>query len=796
MDAQDEMTISYLNLDDYFDTPEEIEAYIKRRDAARRYGINLLPWETFTSPGEAAQAQRRVQLIVKQAEEAEARRAAGGTVGPPKVRSRWDKTGLGYDGGTKGPPPKQGGQPVNFVPSTSNVRQDIATSSTGQGQNISNSLSAGTRAEDQPGNPSEKPEESALAQEEAAIKALTAKTEADEELKELISVRQILNEELIKPQTTNPRLLIQTKLAVVEAMIHYAIFRKFLNGKDRMREVMIKYHTDKISELIKEQFTNIATSQRTSLCLDHPLNYSKEDHLEVMKFFTWLKVKQPYLTVPTMNEMEDDLPRTVLGIKSTVPLRKRGEATKRRLDVNLPSVEDRSEEIREIDKNLREQVLSVTMRDVFEGRFEVPEGMLKSEFPPGFFDPMVDCKDIPMSMTFQKYFEQTHQSTFPLFSGDNKAAGISFPAFFEEFRRLVHLKREDKVPINMKFAILKSLMEKNSPADHIFSQFANRIDKRSAYVYAIRQLWLEFGKDNDKLLSKAKAALKATKPETASARDQLDFVYTAIKCFDSLTQCGQDDKQAAKKTCKHILKNLDKQTLLKFMVHKGINYDNVFNYYEKFPRMSLEELPITLRQIYSLDQIDEEEDVALVAKATPVEHLPLQKNADGKHAGYKAPSPCIFCKEKHNWAKCPLSVTAKRKAVVGKFKCLNCFHPKCEGGNSCEKEYYCKHCKDNSSLPKHSSFVCNNPKNPRVATENIHSEAKTEAKKPKIEAKEEEPQRKSEAKTPPRPYVARSAEEGAKLISALATLQEAVLGNHLSETAEIVTKNAEKVLKN
>jgi hypothetical protein len=316
--------------------------------------------------------------------------------------------------------------------------------------------------------------------------------------------------------------------------IHYAIFRKFLLGRERQREEMIKYHTDKINLLIKEQFSNVATSQRTSLCLDHPLNYSKEDHLEVMKFFTWMKVKQPYLTVPTINYMEEDLPRTVLGIKSQVPLWKKGEASERKLDSDLPQVEDNLEEIREIKKNLREQVLAVHTRDVFAFRFELPEGMLKFEFPPGFFDPMVDCKNIPMSMMFQKYFEQTHQPGFPMFSGNNKAAGTSFPAFFEEFWQLVHLKREDKVPINMKFAILKYLAEKDSPADHIFSQFANQIDKRLAYLYAIRQLWRGFGKDNGKLLSKAKAALKATKPETAAARDQLDFVYTAIRCFTTL----------------------------------------------------------------------------------------------------------------------------------------------------------------------------------------------------------------------------------------------------------------------
>ncbi len=336
---------------------------------------------------------------------------------------------------------------MSFIPATSEPRREATTSSIviGQGQPYLNLLSTGNLTTNQSIDPSETIEGLTLSQREEALKALTAKEEAVEELRSLVVTRKILNDELAKPQTTNPRLLIQTKLAVVEAMIHYAIFRKFLLGKGPQREEMIKFHTDKINLLIKEQFSTVATSQRASLCLDQPLNYSKEDHLEVLKFFTWMKVKQPYLTVPTINDMEEDLPRTVLGIKSQVPLRKKSEASNRKLDFDLPQVEDNSEEIREIEKNLREQVLSVHTRDLFEGWFEVPEGMLKSEFPPGFFDPMVDCRDIPMSMTFQKYFEQTHQPGFPTFSG-NKAAGTSFPAFFQEFRQLVHLKTEDKVP--------------------------------------------------------------------------------------------------------------------------------------------------------------------------------------------------------------------------------------------------------------------------------------------------------------------------------------------------------------
>jgi hypothetical protein len=154
-----------------------------------------------------------------------------------------------------------------------------------QGQINKNVPSTGDTTEAQSAAPSDRLEGRRLSQIEEMLKALTAKEEASDELQDLALTRKILRDELAKPQTANPRLLVQTKLAVTEAMIHYGIFRKFLLGKGPQREEMIKYHTDMINLLIKDQFSNVATSQRTSLCIDHPLSFTKEDHLEVMKFF-------------------------------------------------------------------------------------------------------------------------------------------------------------------------------------------------------------------------------------------------------------------------------------------------------------------------------------------------------------------------------------------------------------------------------------------------------------------------------------------------------------------------------
>jgi hypothetical protein len=119
-------------------------------------------------------------------------------------------------------------------------------------------------------------------------------------------------------------------------------------------------------------------------------------------------------------------------------------------------------------------------------------------------------------------------------SGDPTKSEMSFPAFFEKFRRMVHRKRGAKVDHNTKFTILLSSMEPSSPAYCILEQFENYTDMEEAYLLWVNQLWREYGLDNRKLLSSAKEGLKALKPTSTQNKDQLQFAYNMVKKFTTM----------------------------------------------------------------------------------------------------------------------------------------------------------------------------------------------------------------------------------------------------------------------
>ncbi len=49
-----------LNLNNYFDTPEEIKYDLRRKSIAEKYGVDLLLWKVFTIPEEAAPHREKV----------------------------------------------------------------------------------------------------------------------------------------------------------------------------------------------------------------------------------------------------------------------------------------------------------------------------------------------------------------------------------------------------------------------------------------------------------------------------------------------------------------------------------------------------------------------------------------------------------------------------------------------------------------------------------------------------------------------------------------------------------------
>jgi hypothetical protein len=340
----------------------------------------------------------------------------------------------------------------------------------------------------------------------------------------------------------------------MELYLHYAIYRLALQDKSPLRERILEFHSAEISQILEHNFSDVVTAQRANLLISDPLNYTKEDHMTTVAIFAWMKAKQRFVTKDNCVELESDLPKIAFNVALPLPskitkfkrrqdapvlwskrAKRRRHRTRsmsrsrrnKRYDEGSSSSEESSSDSTSDDdqaqqvKKAKGNLFHIQQRDVFPGRFTLPEGAEESDFPPGFFDSMVDCQETPTSMTFQSYFDTTRRPGFPRFSGDPNKSEMSFPAFLEKFRKMVHLKRGDKVDHNTKFTILLSLMEPSSPAYHILEQFENCTDTEEAYLFGVQQLWREYGSDNEKLASSAKVGLKTLRPASAQSKNQL-----------------------------------------------------------------------------------------------------------------------------------------------------------------------------------------------------------------------------------------------------------------------------------
>jgi hypothetical protein len=290
-------------------------------------------------------------------------------------------------------------------------------------------------------------------------------------------------------------------------------------------------------------------------------------------------------------------------------------------------------------------------------------------------------------MTFQSYFDTTRRPGFPRFSGDPNKSEMSFPAFFEKFRKMVHLKRGDKVDYNTKFTILLSLMEPSSPAYNILEQFENCTDMEEAYLFGVQQLWREYGSDNEKLAASAKVGLKTLRPASAQSKDQLQFAYNVVKKFTTMVQSGFSEKAAAKRAFKHLWKYLDSTVVTMFSVETGVPRSRLKEYYRKDPKGYLREVPAILREIFATLPDEEEGDISLSAPITGAASVPKQAKPESKQGAkaQKGVNPasdtCHFCKTKdHPSWKCPKTVDERRKIAQKLYKCLNCLIPACPGG--------------------------------------------------------------------------------------------------------------------
>jgi hypothetical protein len=390
------------------------------------------------------------------------------------------------------------------------------------------------------------------------------------------------------------------------------------------------------------------------------------------------------------------------------------------------------------------------------------------------------------------------RSTFQKFSGEFKGGvQVAFPTFFEKFRVAVHLKREDKVPIAMKFIIFKSLIQSDSKAEDMLNLYNNREDIYRVYDECMRQFWKEFGTENKKMLSKLQSALNDLRPKSGSNQAQLEFVHEVIANFNLLLQCGMKERPAALKACKHVFEHMDERVCDRFLIQKKLSYDELDNYYFEHPRKQLMDVPSSLRKIFERRPDPVDEDITMTAKITekrgPTKSYPYKgeksKGVEAKDSPSKEawPRGCIFCgSNDHLSYLCHHPVAKRREIARDKGLCFNCMKKGCPGVAYCQKDTFCRTCNGiDPKRPKHSSWICNYGDNPYSrATQNAATtKSPPKAVKKESSIKQEHESPKNDQKKP-RPRYERSRNSGnlnptqvAKIVAALANLQEANEGS-------------------
>ncbi len=548
---------------------------------------------------------------------------------------------------------------------------------------------------------------------------------------------------------------------------------------------MMRYLKHRIQEVLAICCTAKAEEERADLTKTYKVLFDQHLNEKVNQFFSWMKTYPPILTNENMTRLEIDLPTYILEYELDIKGQD-SKGTKRRHDDWISDESDSDEEMVTIQRSLHEQILCGNSQNIFPGRFTLPKGRSASEYPPGYFDCMIDTQEIPPNMTFPAYFELMVKKRFESFTGDHKT-GMSYPAFFEKFRVTVHLKREDRVPIEVKFITFKSLMKKGSVAESMLLIYKNRTDTHRAYDECMRQFWAEFGTNNRQTLLKLQTALSSIKPKGKWSQQQLEFVHEVISHFNLLLQCGVKDRSAVK-MCKHIFDNLDERITNLFALHKGIGLDGTDNYYLDNPRKHLMEIPATLRKIFEKIPEDADGDICMTAKATETkeegsnDHLLAKATAAFKKdfpPKANFPRECIFCGSKaHVSYLCPSSILKRREIIKDKGLCFNCLRKSCPGVTHCERDSFCKPCVSiDPNRAKHSSWICNYSDNSYARAVQTVTKPKEE-RKPEVKKENQDVPKKEEKKPATMRFFRPKGREYsqaqvAKIAAALASLHEA-----------------------
>jgi hypothetical protein len=107
-----------------------------------------------------------------------------------------------------------------------------------------------------------------------------------------------------------------------------------------------------------------------------------------------------------MTRLELDLPTYIFEYELDIQGQE-SKGTKRRHDDWISKESDSDEEMVTIQRSLHEQILRGNSQNIFPGRFTLPKGPSASEYPPGYFDCMIDVVCFTVNAAYFKTFTFT-----------------------------------------------------------------------------------------------------------------------------------------------------------------------------------------------------------------------------------------------------------------------------------------------------------------------------------------------------------------------------------------------------
>lgn len=472
------------------------------------------------------------------------------------------------------------------------------------------------------------------------------------------------------------------------------------------------FRVEELKGLISALLSQHGREVRDELLREEPL-YLKPEDFKVDTLLTGLQQALEGNSLANWVSNMDVLPKQVLDIGVLTPM---GQP-----DLSLRAAySDTSQQ----SDHLKVQPSSQYGRLLSNGGSNDKMVSLKGELPPGWH------VDKPRSLKSDRDFGETFRNNFlhlyiPRFSGKN---GMTFTKLWALFRTHVHCLAEDQVTQSEKLCFLLKVMEKDSDPWETVNNYIHSHEPEKAYEECMRELYSTYVRKTDSEKEQACKALKDLEPMSDESGDQERFARKVFHQHSDLVHGGYTQEDAAKKIIKYLQKKLERRFLSDLYVK--LNIEDELDWFKSDPLEAMQSMKIALSKVFRRFEHQESQKSLVGASMAgkynkfrnpekPDKGQPNQeskykrKRRDSKKdlkalvevATSSMPGGCECCGQPdHRIQNCPLPVAERKRILMKKKTCTNCFSPNCP--IPCPKPPGCNTCIGKGKGGRHSPWVC------------------------------------------------------------------------------------------